>query len=312
MSYQKIPMFYDDATIAMSYACPKCSTFWGTIHSAHDSAILECRKCHNVWEVFSKPGNPGELANLRKRIDDLTKQRNDVIADCDVLREENRQLIESNRLTGERLIQVTIARNVERKKTNDELESFRKLSGEFASLAKRDAIRDENKRLKQENQQHAQQIKSLQADLNAAHLRNITNAPLEEHEAVWSINWENKVKALKSDISKLTEQRDDLNEKLAATLNERDLWKSDAEQESRNSTWYRGILDAIGAFFGDAAKTNDAGEVTDGIFYSKLPALVKQNLPFRFSDAANAKVFIQNAQDQLKRAAGSLDKSIQG
>jgi len=82
---------------SMSYACPRCQTFWGTIKSAHDSAVLCCRKCQNRWEVFSigaqinafpNKEKRDELANLRKRIDGLTKQRNDALTQTNSMRNE--------------------------------------------------------------------------------------------------------------------------------------------------------------------------------------------------------------------------------
>lgn len=399
----------------MSYACPRCQTFWGTIKSAHDSAVLLCRKCQNRWEVFSigaqinafpDKEKRDELANLRTRLDNVTKQRNDVLADfsackklleeqksltnqlqkrindellpaqadakkynvwclewrdkhfklqaefaerdkqldrkrhlvhelqaeADVLREENKRLgqlldestksgIASDSAWSERYE----SRGSEIKRLQaqvEELESFRKLSGEFATLAKRDAIREANKRLQQENQQHTQQIKSLQADLNEAIKKNLSFAyieaerngwkvsaeehkavanslqqrlndatkNLEAHEAAWCINWQEKVRKLKGQITILEAARDhwqtesdnwrmkhnELFDDNKALKNIRDNWEKTAQQESNNAAWYRGILDAIGAFFGDAAKTDDTGKVTDSVFYSKLQRLVEE------------------------------------
>lgn len=242
---------------------------------------------------------------------DITERKRvgKVTVEADVLREENRRLTAINqdlRLANERLT-----------RENAELESFRKLSGEFASWSKRDAIRDENRRLKQENQCHIQQIRSLQADLNVAHRANID---IEAHEAAWSINWQQKVRALedardnwkdKHDTinRQAVEKIDGLNKKLEDTCRVRDNWEKIAQQEANNAAWCRGILDAIGGFFSDAAKTDDAGVVTDGIFYSKLPKLVEDNLVFRMSPDPRV-VELKKQIDKARQALGEIHYAV--
>lgn len=52
-------------------------------------------------------------------------------------------------------------------------------------------------------------------------------------------------------------------------------WKQTAEQEGRNSAYYRGLLDQIAVSLGDAAVTADDGSKSDSPLHAKLPALVQ-------------------------------------
>ncbi len=63
-------------------------------------------------------------------------------------------------------------------KANESLEGFRKLSGEYASLAQRDVIREENKKLRAQVEQHKAQVKQVQAENNQLHAERRTNADL--------------------------------------------------------------------------------------------------------------------------------------
>jgi len=56
---------------------------------------------------------------------------------------------------------------------------------------------------------------------------------------------------------------------------ERDNWKHTAEQHCRNEQFYRGIIDEIGALFGDAAKTSDDGTIQDHVLALRVPELVR-------------------------------------
>lgn len=53
-------------------------------------------------------------------------------------------------------------------------------------------------------------------------------------------------------------------------------WLVTLMQENANSDFYEGLLVDIGKLFGDEAKKNDDGEVTDTMFKSKVPDLVKE------------------------------------
>jgi hypothetical protein len=52
-------------------------------------------------------------------------------------------------------------------------------------------------------------------------------------------------------------------------------YREAAAMAQRNAEFYRGILEEIGAEFGDEAKTADDGTLAADIFVSKLPALVR-------------------------------------
>lgn len=301
------------------------------------------------FECLEKYAN-GDIFVLKQEKERLTKENQDFNIACEEMsKRHDAAVAEQSRL-------IVLVDKLERE--NAELESYRKLSGEYASIAKRDAIRDENKRLKQENQQHAQQIKSLQADLNEAIKKNLSFAyieaerngwkvsaeehkavanslqqrlndatkNIEAHEAAWCLNWQEKVRKLKGQITILEAARDhwqtesdnwrmkhnELFDDNKALKTIRDNWEKTAAQENQNYLWLRGILDTIGGLFGDAAKTDDTGAVTAGVFYSKLPALVEKHLRILGDTVSGAsfralqsKFFTLN-----KQVRDALDESI--
>jgi hypothetical protein len=66
-------------------------------------------------------------------------------------------------------------------------------------------------------------------------------------------------------------------QRTAATLRalraERDGWIEAAAQHLRNEEWMRGLLEQIGALFGDAARTSDDGSVQDSVLLLRVPEL---------------------------------------
>jgi hypothetical protein len=70
---------------------------------------------------------------------------------------------------------------------------------------------------------------------------------------------------------------------------ERDNWIATAEQEGRNTQYYRGLLMSIGEMLGDEAKTCDDGSMADSVLCAKIPDLVRRRLlgTANASDPAN-------------------------
>lgn len=56
---------------------------------------------------------------------------------------------------------------------------------------------------------------------------------------------------------------------------ERDAWMGTAAQHLRNEQYYRGLLEKIGAMFGDAALTAEDGSKPGGVLVAKVPELVE-------------------------------------
>lgn len=53
-----------------------------------------------------------------------------------------------------------------------------------------------------------------------------------------------------------------------------EVWQESAAQHLRNEQYYAGLLDRIGALFGDEAKTADDGSVRTEVLRAKVPELV--------------------------------------
>lgn len=56
---------------------------------------------------------------------------------------------------------------------------------------------------------------------------------------------------------------------------ERENWQDTAEQEMRNTQYYRGLLVEIGELIGGPAYIADDGSVSDSVLCAKVPELVK-------------------------------------
>ncbi len=58
-------------------------------------------------------------------------------------------------------------------------------------------------------------------------------------------------------------------------------WMDSAAMFHRNEEYYRGLVCEIGRMFGDAAYTDDAGELHDSVLCAKVPELVREALEKR-------------------------------
>jgi len=90
-----------------------------------------------------------------------------------------------------------------------------------------------------------------------------------------------KLRALNKELAQAIETRNlaqaastrDLEAKRQAER-ERDNWRNTAEQENRNSAYYRGLLQQIGDIFGLESRTSDDGSLQDSVLCAKVPELV--------------------------------------
>lgn len=121
--------------------------------------------------------------------------------------------------------QAVVADRNELQKTCAELESFRKLSGEYATLAKRDVIRDENKRLRTENENHLKQIRGLQDTLREN-----------------SFRWDVDLATLRKENERLALERKQAHLQNSDLVTEREKWKSDAQYFER---LWRGVVEKL-------------------------------------------------------------------
>lgn len=62
---------------------------------------------------------------------------------------------------------------------------------------------------------------------------------------------------------------------------ERNGWADSAAQFSRNEDYYRGLVVKIGEMIGDAAFTDDAGQLHDTVLCAKVPELVAEMIAKR-------------------------------
>lgn len=69
-------------------------------------------------------------------------------------------------------------------------------------------------------------------------------------------------------------QQVSLPEDLRRAINEAEAWKTDTYRHIENEQYYRGLLVQIGEMFGNAAKIQDDGGMSENILCLKVPELV--------------------------------------
>jgi hypothetical protein len=67
-------------------------------------------------------------------------------------------------------------------------------------------------------------------------------------------------------------------ETLEQAIADRNFWVEEACRFSRNEDYYRGLVDRIGAMFGEDAHICDDGSRSQDILRAKVPGLVEQRL----------------------------------
>lgn len=69
-----------------------------------------------------------------------------------------------------------------------------------------------------------------------------------------------------------------LEEELADAVARTKAWEETARQYAQNQAFYQGIVTQIGELFGDAAKTDDLGQIHDPVLALRVPELVRELL----------------------------------
>ncbi len=67
-------------------------------------------------------------------------------------------------------------------------------------------------------------------------------------------------------------------ETLEAAIRERNAWCETAAQHCRNEDYYRGLVQRIGAMFGEDAYRADDGSVMQDVLCAKVPEIVAEHL----------------------------------
>ena len=58
-------------------------------------------------------------------------------------------------------------------------------------------------------------------------------------------------------------------------MSDAEFWEREAQQQSRNTVYYRGLVECIGKAIGKAAYTCDNGDMATDVLCGKVPELVE-------------------------------------